>query len=76
MYSKISKNHPGLFENISDGDSGIISDISVLDYEAEDPVVFGLQKMHSSVLEGNSRISVRYHLGSKAAGSDFLPLKM
>ena len=61
------------FENIGKKDSGIISDISVLDYEAEDPVVFGTQKLKDWTIDGNSRLTVRYHLGSKATGADFLP---
>jgi alpha-galactosidase len=60
-------------ENISQKDSGIISEFSALDHEAEDPVAFGLQKLNDAVFYGNSRISVRYHLGSKANGADFLP---
>ena len=61
------------FENVGPTDSGILSDIAVLDYEAEDPVVFGEQKLKQDCFFGNSRITVRYHLGAKAAGSDFLP---
>ena len=61
------------FENISDRDSGIISDLSVLDFEAEDPEYFGEQKMKPWSPSGNSRLTVRYHLGSKASGADFLP---
>ena len=61
------------FENVGSTDSGILSDISVLDYEAEDPIVFGEQKLKRDCFFGNSRITVRYHLGAKAAGSDFLP---
>jgi len=61
------------FENIGKTDSGIISDLSVLDYEVEDPVYFGEQKLKESVIDGNSRLTVRYHLGSKATGADFLP---
>ena len=60
-------------ENISDVDSGLISDLSVLDYETEDPSAFGVQKLNDRVIDANSRISVRYHLGSKANGADFLP---
>ena len=63
------------FENIGTEDSGIISDLSVLDYGAEDPVTFGLQKLNDMTADGNSRITVRYHLGSKASGADFLPQK-
>jgi len=60
-------------ENISKEDSGIISDLAVLDFEAEDEFVFGTQNLKETVIYGNSRLTVRYHLGSKAAGSDFLP---
>ena len=60
-------------ENIGNEDSGIISDISALDYESEDPVIFGEQKLNQYAKFGNSRITVRYHLGSKASGADFLP---
>jgi alpha-galactosidase len=63
------------FENIGSADSGIISEVSVLDFEAEDPVFFGEQRLKQWDPTGNSKISVRYHLGSKAAGSDFLPQK-
>ena len=63
------------FENISGRDSGVLSDISVLDYEAVDPVIFGELKMDQSCRYGNSRISVRYYLGSRAVGTDFLPQK-
>ena len=63
------------FENVSDHDSGILSDVCVLDYEAEDPIVFGEQKLKEIAFFGNSRITVRYHLGSKSTGSDFLPQK-
>ena len=62
-------------ENIGEKDSGIISDVSVLDFEAEDSIVFGEHKLKKNCFFGNSRLSVRYHLGSKAAGSDFLPQK-
>ena len=61
------------FENIGSLDTGIISEVSVLDYETEDLATFGLQKMNDQVMNGNSRISVRYNLGSKANGADFLP---
>ena len=61
------------FENISDKDSGVISDVSVLDYEAEDLCSFGVQKLNTKEFFGNSRLVVRYNLGSKAAGTDFLP---
>ena len=60
------------FENVSENDSGVISEISVLDYETEDPAFFGTQKLKQDFY-GNSRLTVRYFLGSKAAGSDFLP---
>ena len=63
------------FENISKKDSGILSDISVLDYEAEDAVIFGEQKLNQYAKFGNSRLRIRYHLGSKASGADFLPQK-
>ena len=61
------------FENIGSLDTGIISEVSVLDHETEDLATFGLQKMNDQVMNGNSRISVRYNLGSKANGADFLP---
>ena len=44
-------------ENISDRDSGIISDLSVLDHTAET----------------SSCVTVRYNNGSKCSGNDFLP---
>jgi len=63
------------FENIGDEDTGIISEVSDLDYTAEDPVTFGLQKLNEMIADGNSRITIRYSLGSKASGADFLPQK-
>ena len=60
-------------ENISGTDSGILSEVSVLDYEAEDLVIFGEQTLGESLQFGNSMIRVRYHLGAKASGADFLP---
>ena len=63
------------FENISKKDSGILSDIFVLDHEAEDAVIFGEQKLNQYAKFGNSRLRIRYHLGSKASGADFLPQK-
>ena len=63
------------FENIGKEDSCVISDISVLDYEAEDEIIFGDQRLTRNCFFGNSRLTVRYHLGAKAAGTDFLPQK-
>ncbi|MBQ7693896.1 MAG: hypothetical protein IJT50_02115, partial [Lentisphaeria bacterium] len=63
------------FENIGAEDTCVISDISVLDYEAEDVIVFGDQRLTRTCFFGNSRLTVRYHLGAKAAGTDFLPQK-
>lgn len=62
-------------ENISGEDSGILSDISILDLETVDDETFGLQMLNETISCGNSRLTIRYHLGSKAAGSDFLPQK-
>lgn len=62
-------------ENISNENSAVISDFSALDYEAEDPEIFATQMLNEKVIYGNSRISVRYNLGSKANGTDFLPQK-
>ena len=45
------------FENISDEDTGIISEISVLDY----------------VTESSPSVTVRYHKGSKMVNEDFFP---
>ena len=61
------------FENISDSCSGLISEISVLDYEAGYVPTFGRQKLKQYEVFGNSRLRVRYHLGSRANGTDFLP---
>ena len=46
-------------ENISSEDSGIISDISILDYMSD--------------VENAGKLLIRYHRGSQARGSDFLP---
>ena len=61
------------FENISDSDSGILSEISVLDFESDYTDYFGRQKLKQYEVFGNSRLRIRYHLGSRANGSDFLP---
>ena len=60
-------------ENISGSDSGIISDLSVLDFVTEDESYFGTQRIKDRVFPSNSRVTVRYFLGTKAAGTDFLP---
>ena len=60
-------------ENIGETDTGIISEFSSLDYESEDCRTFGEQYLKETCFYGNSRLSVRYHLGSKASGADFLP---
>lgn len=62
-------------KNISSGDSGIFSDISALDFETEDVETFGQQAGLGYNLYGNQRLTIRYHLGSKANGADFLPQK-
>ena len=60
-------------ENIGNEPSGIISDFLALDIEAEDPLTFGRQKLKNNEYFISGRISVRYNLGSKASGVDFLP---
>ncbi len=60
-------------ENIGKTDSGIISDLSVLDYEAEDTVGNGVLNLNDQAGDSINRIRVRYLLGSKASESDFLP---
>ncbi|MBO4305044.1 MAG: alpha-galactosidase [Lentisphaeria bacterium] len=61
------------FENISDKDSGILSNISVLDYEGEDPYYFGTRKVKKNIFGTPSRLSIRYYLGAQANGVDYIP---
>ena len=61
------------FENISAQDSGIISDVSVLDYEAEDAVKKGSLNLNTEAEDSINRTTVRFLYGSKASESDFLP---
>ncbi|MBQ9335969.1 MAG: alpha-galactosidase [Lentisphaeria bacterium] len=60
-------------ENIGNADTGIVSEFCSLDLTAEDPLTFGEQKLKDDPTFRSGRISVRYHLGSNAAGTDFLP---
>ena len=62
-------------ENIGGTDTGIISGFFSLDYGSEDSEIFGEQRLKEDRFCGNSRLSVRYHLGTKASGADFLPQK-